>query len=258
MKNVKPWQSSVLAVVTLVALASSATAADPENDYANQTPYGTPNASIEKAPDGYSMIFLETIGRHGSRSLTSDGTERSVLDVWQRASDQGALAKLGGQLKRDVEAFQEAEKKIGYGKLSGVGHEEWQGIGHRDAETYAPFFDAVHQKGDKIATVTTSVERTQQSAEALHAGLTEVNAGLKKALEPAAADKVLRLGNHASPAGRSDHRQDPGRRRDPQARRAPAQQPLLGRLRQVAEESGRRGPRHPPALLDRRGDGQGH
>ena len=51
--HVKPWHACAAAAVTLVALASSATAAEPEHDYANQTPYGKPEASIEKPPAGY-------------------------------------------------------------------------------------------------------------------------------------------------------------------------------------------------------------
>ena len=195
--------AAVFTLVLLVAGATTATAADPENDYANQTPYGTPNASIQQAPDGYRMIFLETVGRHGARSLTNDGTEKNVLSLWQRASDQNALTDLGRTLKRDVEAFQQAEQKIGYGKLSGVGREEWQGIGKRDAETYTSFFDRVKKDGAKIATVTTSVDRTKQSADAMHAGLTETDADLKQAIDPATADdQLLRISNRTSDAGR--------------------------------------------------------
>ena len=204
MKNVKPWHACALAAVTLVALASSATAVDPENDYANQTPYGTPNASVQQAPDGYTMFFLETVARHGARSLTSDGTERDVLRLWQRASDQGALTERGQNFARDVKQFGQAEDKIGYGKLSGLGREEWQGIGHRAAETYGPFFRRVRQHDEKIASLTTTVKRTQQSAEAMHAGLTEVDAELSKSLEPATAnDKLLRISNRASSAGKA-------------------------------------------------------
>ena len=204
MKNVNPWHSCALAAVTMVALASSATAAtdQPENDYANQTPYGTPSASVTKAPDGYQLFFLETVARHGARSLTSDGTEHNVLRLWQQASDQGALTRVGQNFARDVKQFGLAEEKIGYGKLSGLGREEWQGIGHRVAESYAPFFRSVARHDEKIASLTTSVERTQQSAKSMQAGLTEVDTDLSKTLEPATAnDKLLRIGNKPSDAG---------------------------------------------------------
>ena len=202
----QPRRRFAAATLTFALLIAGATAAsaDPENDYANQTPHGTPNASIQTAPVGYTMFFLETVGRHGARSLTSDGTERDALKVWQRASDQGALTEVGQTFARDVKRFQEAERTIGYGKLSGVGREEWQGIGHRDAEAYATFFDSVKKHDEKIASLTTDVERTKQSAEAMHAGLSEVDGELAKALKPAtSADQLLHFGNSASSAGRA-------------------------------------------------------
>ncbi len=202
--HVKPWHACAAAAVTLAALASSATAAEPEHDYANQTPYGTPEASIEKPPAGYEMFFLETVGRHGARSLTSDSTERDVLQIWGRASKQGGLTELGKSFARDVKEFQQAERRIGYGKLSGIGREEWQGIGKRHAETYADFLTSLDRRDEKIATVTTSVERTQQSAEAMHDGLASGGLNLKTELAPATeSDELLRWGNRTSSAGRA-------------------------------------------------------
>ena len=204
MLHVKPWHACAAAAVTLVALASSATAADPEHDYANQTPYGRPDGTVQTPPEGYTMFFLETVARHGARSLTSDDTERDALRIWQRASDQGGLTDTGKTFGRDVRRFQEAEKSIGYGKLSGVGQEEWQGIGRRHAETYADFFKALDRRDEKVASVTTSVERTQQSAEAMHEGLAEGGLNLDSELEPPTHDDdLLRFSNSASAAGKA-------------------------------------------------------
>ncbi len=202
--HVKPWHACAAAAVTLVALASSATAADPEHDYANQTSYGTPDGTVQAPPDGYEMFFLETVARHGARSLTSDEPERDALRIWQRASDQGALTENGKTFGRDVRRFQEAEKSIGYGKLSGVGQEEWQGIGQRHAEVYGDFFAALDRRDEKIASVTTSVTRTEQSAEAMHQGLADGGLNLDNELAPLTQDdNLLRFGNSASAAGRA-------------------------------------------------------
>ena len=202
--HVKPWRACAAATVTLVALASSATAAEPEHDYANQTPYGTPDASIQKPPAGYEMFFLETVARHGARSLTNDDAEKDALSIWQRASDQGGLTERGQSFARDVKEFQQAEEKVGYGKLSGLGREEWQGIGKRHAETYADFFTALDRRDEKVASVTTSVERTQQSAKAMHEGLADGGLNLKSELAPITqSDRILRIHNQASSAGKA-------------------------------------------------------
>jgi hypothetical protein len=202
--HVKPWQAAAVVAVALVGLASSA-AAGSEHDYANQTQYGTPEASVHEPPEGYEMFFLETVARHGARSLTGDDGEQEALKLWQRASDQGGLTERGQTFARDLKRFQEAEEKIGgYGMLSGLGREEWQGIGKRHAETYADFFTRLDRRDEKIATVTTSVERTKQSAEAMHEGLADGDLNLKSELAPITqSDPLLRIHNQASPAGKA-------------------------------------------------------
>ncbi|MGH3458688.1 histidine-type phosphatase [Aeromicrobium sp.] len=204
MKHVKSWQACALAVVTLAALTSGATAAesDPEHDYANQTPYGTPEESVKTPPNGYTMFFLETVGRHGARSMTSDNRETEALQLWKRAATQGELTRLGETFARDVGRFQNAEEEIGYGKLSGVGREEWQGIGRRNAETYADFFASLDRRDETIVTNTTEVTRTKQSAEAMHQGLRKAGLTLDTELVPLAeAEDVLHIRSEASSTG---------------------------------------------------------
>lgn len=206
MKFVRSWHICVATAATLVAFAPGASATS-SDDYANQTPYGTPDASVKTAPKGYSMIFLESVGRHGARSLTNDGPEKAALKLWQRAADEGALTDNGRDFARDVKTFQDAEKQIGYGKLSGLGTQELQGIGRRVTEAYAPFLEDVKKDGDTIATFTTEVERTKQSAEAMHEGGVSVagdakSADAKSILAPIVeAEKLLHISSRASSAG---------------------------------------------------------
>ncbi len=205
MKRIKPWQICAASLVTLVALApaSSAVSPDPIDDYANQTPYGQPDARVQAPPEGYRMFFLENVGRHGARPLTTDSTERHALATWRRAESAGALTDLGRTFARDVKEFQAAEESIGYGRLTGLGREEWQGIGSRQAKEYGDFFARVDRRDETITSLTTNVERTKQSAEALHEGLSQGGLDLRTELKPPTeADDLLHIGNRASSVGR--------------------------------------------------------
>jgi hypothetical protein len=208
MSHVKPWQICAIAVFTLAALVAAvpSASAGSGDEYANQTPYGNPNDSVRKAPDGYSMFFIETVGRHGSRSLVDDGPEKDALRVWNEAEKKKALTETGTALARDIKRFQAAERAIGgYGLLSGLGRKEMHGIGWRTAETYAGFFSAVRKKSEKIATVTTDVTRTKQSASNLRDGLEDrVGRSLDNVLaKPAESNKLLRIHNDESSAGKA-------------------------------------------------------
>ncbi|MGZ8760234.1 MAG: histidine-type phosphatase [Aeromicrobium sp.] len=199
----------VLASALSAALVSPAAAAssEPVNDYANQTPYGNPRSTSFKAPpSGYSIFFLQTVSRHGSRPMTSASTEDRALQVWQKADDKNALTAYGKTFARDVKIFQQAEKVVGYGKLSGVGKDEWTGIGRRIATNYRSFFASVKKNNERISSVTTSATRTKQSSDALRASLTNTlpTPALDKSLaKPTEADKLMRLSNTASSAGKA-------------------------------------------------------
>jgi hypothetical protein len=169
-------------IIAILSSLTSSAQADDANDphhYANQLPYGNAATSTIKAPPaGYEVFFIETVGRHGSRTLTTGGQESRSLDVWTAASKKHAVTALGQKFDNDVKAFRTVEKSIGYGELSDLGKVEWSGTGRRTAVNYAPFFAKAVADGDKVAFRTTSVHRTTQSADAMRASLKEANPGL--------------------------------------------------------------------------------
>ena len=196
-----------LLVVALVALSlplSGARADIVGHDryYANQTPYGDPaSTSIVAPPAGYELFFVENVGRHGARSMTSTGTEKRVLAVWRGASRAGALTTRGKAFDDQLRAFQRAEKKIGYGNLSTVGKAEWRGIGRRTATTYAPFLTAAAARGETVSMQTSPVYRTKQSANYLRLGLQGVVPSLMTA--PRTVNRDLLIEEGSSKAGRA-------------------------------------------------------
>lgn len=174
MRSRRPLFVLTLAVTALTLASTSASADIVDNDrhYANQTPYGNParTATVDP-PAGYELFFLQDVGRHGARSLTTSGAEKRALAVWKAASRKGALTTRGKNLASQIRTFQRAERKIGYGNLSTVGKAEWRGIGRRTADNYGTFLSSLDARGDSIAMQTSPVYRTKQSANQLRAGL---------------------------------------------------------------------------------------
>lgn len=196
---------TLLAIVAALSLPLTGARADiVSNDryYANQTPYGDPaGTSIVVPPAGYELFFVQNVGRHGARSLTSTRTEKRALAVWRAASRAGALTTRGKRFDDQLRTFQRAEKKIGYGNLSTVGKAEWRGIGRRTATTYGGFLAAAAAKGEKVAMQTSPVYRTKQSATSLRQGLTSVLPRLVTA--PRTVDQDLLIEDGSSTAGRA-------------------------------------------------------
>lgn len=136
--------------------------------YGTEAPYGNAATSeIVPPPKGYSLFFVQTIGRHGSRAETNDDGEERVLELWERANEMDGLTEVGQDLKRDIERFQAAEEQLGYGELSRIGKAELAGLGRRTADVYAGFFERTQENGDEIAFVSSPSNRTKESAQAM-------------------------------------------------------------------------------------------
>lgn len=192
-------------VVTALTLSLSGSHADiVSNDrfYANQTPYGNPaSTSIVAPPPGYEIFFLQNVGRHGARSLTSNAAEKRALAVWRGAARKGALTTRGKKFDDQIRTFQRAEKRIGYGNLSTLGKAEWRGIGRRTAVSYGPFLTAAAANGEKISMQTSPIYRTKQSANYFRVGLQSVVDSL--ATTPRTVNDDLLISEGSSKAGRA-------------------------------------------------------
>jgi histidine phosphatase superfamily protein (branch 2) len=168
--------------------------------YASEAPYGNAASSkIEKPPSGYKLFFVETIGRHGSRTAVGSAEEKSVLRLWKKAEKQGALTENGKNLKRDIERFQAVEKRVGYGELTSTGKAELAGLGRRTAENYNELFSRAQEDGDKVEFVTSPVKRTKESAQAMKGAIKHLFPDLK--FGDAVSEKTLVIGANASPIG---------------------------------------------------------
>jgi len=208
MSHTKPWLICAFAAFTLAALVSAvpSASAGPDDYYVKERPYGNPkDSSVRTPPSGYTLFFIETVGRHGARSMVNDNTEQDVLRVWNAADDKNALTDTGKTLARDIKEFQAAERRIGYGELSEVGKREMFGLGRRTGDNYTSFFESVRKKDETIATVTSEIWRTKESAGALRRGLAEgVGRSLDNQLaKNGIADNLLRFSGSTSSAGQA-------------------------------------------------------
>ncbi|KRC64034.1 hypothetical protein ASE12_04225 [Aeromicrobium sp. Root236] len=189
-------------IVSLAALIGPAEADIVSNAhyYANQTPYGDPaTTSVKAPPAGYELVFLENVGRHGSRSQTTADSENRALAVWNAAARQGKLTTPGKLFDDDLRKFRAAEITIGYGNLSAIGRKEWIGIGRRTAASYHAFLTKAAADGDDIVFRTTSVYRTKQSASSLLSGLRAGVPGLD--FQPRTVDDHMRIEDGATRTG---------------------------------------------------------
>jgi len=192
----------ILAALTGVMTSQGAERTIDAHAYSNQTPYGNVATSSVKAPPaGYELFFLETVGRHGSRTLTTPNTEARALEVWSAAAAEDAVTPLGKEFAKDVKAFQQVGKRIGYGNLSAVGTAEWAGIGRRTAAVYDDFLQQSAADGDHIAVRTTSVFRTKQSAAAMRGSLSAAIGGLR--FDPPVVDDEMVIANKPSVRGQA-------------------------------------------------------
>jgi hypothetical protein len=175
--------------------------------YASEAPYGNAaTAKIAQPPKGYSLFFVETVGRHGSRAGVSSAEENRVLKLWEQAKKAGALTETGEGLKADIKRFQAAEKELGYGQLSALGKSELAGIGRRMTDNYAEFFSRAQEDGDEIAFVTSPVKRTKDSAAAMKGAITKRYSDLKVAKD-AVSERTLIVEGNPSAIGNQHIRQ---------------------------------------------------
>lgn len=125
-----------------------------------KTPYPKPPSRYTPPPAGFSPVFVNHAGRHGSRFSTKAGSNLTVLALLQQADDRHALTAAGRQIKNMALRLFSIEKG-NYENISLSGQAEQAGIGERMRSVYSPVFD-----GKEIQVAVTKKIRTQQSADA--------------------------------------------------------------------------------------------
>jgi len=124
----------------------------PASFYTTKTPYQPfqDPATLSAPPAGFQPVFVETVGRHGLRGLSSLKYDAAMLAIWQRAQADGALTALGASLGPDIQRLMRANALLGvgvagisnpgYGNLTQVGITEQRQLAVRLLQRLAGYF----------------------------------------------------------------------------------------------------------------------
>ncbi|MER2206683.1 MAG: histidine-type phosphatase, partial [Rhodococcus sp. (in: high G+C Gram-positive bacteria)] len=130
---------------TASSSGSAETPASTDGGFTSKTPYspGQRIADYQAPPTGYSPVYTESVARHGSRALSSLKYDDLSLQLWELAEAENALTSVGKEFGPALRDLMAANKKLGYGNLSGLGVTEHRQLGARVTERLPQLFDAI-------------------------------------------------------------------------------------------------------------------
>lgn len=178
-------QSYILPGFLLISIITKAQEAP---KYAGtKTPYPTPAQQYTPPPAGFKPVFVNHVGRHGSRFFTKAGSDQTVLSILDKAQQQKALTPLGIQLLGMTQLFVTIQKK-NYENITGLGKEEQALIAKRMLGNYPDVF-----KGKGLEILATHKVRTQQSAAAFLTSFNNYKGNKQSTIVPDSLDTTLRF-----------------------------------------------------------------
>ncbi|HVX28126.1 MAG TPA: histidine-type phosphatase [Parafilimonas sp.] len=152
-----------------------------------KTPYQPQQKNYAAPPKGYVPVFINYVGRHGSRFQTSPDKDLLVTTVLQQAKESNALTKEGFTIYKLVLFYQDIEKD-NYGNITRLGMQEQHDIAERMQSQNSSVFS-----NGKLLVEMTEKLRTQQSATAFLSGLHYDTTNIESIIFPSNADSILRF-----------------------------------------------------------------
>lgn len=132
--------------------------AQDNNFLGSQTLYVKVDENYTKVPEGFIPFYINHLGRHGARYLSSSKSIDKILNELIEASERKELTPLGEELLKDVLQLKNSEEEK-YGLLSQIGKDMEFGIGKRMYKNYPQVF----KENREILAEATYVKRTQES-----------------------------------------------------------------------------------------------
>jgi len=175
----------VTAGAVILPLPAQAEESAPPNTLhlSSKQPYVEPSASdiaaYSAAPTGYTVVQTQSLGRHGSRGLSSYKYDALLMQMALTADAEGAFVspEVRDAFFADLEAITAANVDNGYGMLTGQGVQQQQGIGTRTFERNRVLFTAADLAGDPITVESSGEARATESGTSFVSGLVEASGG---------------------------------------------------------------------------------
>ncbi|MBC2855159.1 histidine-type phosphatase [Cetobacterium sp. 2A] len=121
-----------------------------------QTPYVKVKREYTPPPPGYVPIYINHIGRHGARYLSTSKDIDYVINIFEDANKKQSLTEDGKIIRKYIINIANYEKEK-FGLLTPLGKEMEKGIAKRMYENFPEVF------GKEVIAVSTYVERTKES-----------------------------------------------------------------------------------------------
>ena len=153
-------------------ISVSKKASDDSKYLGTKSPYPYEENHISAAPEDYKPVFIQYVGRHGSRHQTKAKYDITLFELLSIAEKENQITETGKELKDQIGKLIEFEKDD-YGQLTKLGRENLNKIGERTAANYKEVF----ADGKPILGYATYKQRTQDSRDEFFAGLKKNIAG---------------------------------------------------------------------------------
>ncbi|MDE5942071.1 MAG: hypothetical protein K2H14_08180, partial [Muribaculaceae bacterium] len=129
---------SIAAFVTVCGADPTATSYSVDDCLGSARPYPAPDDPATY-PDSLTPVFVNHVGRHGARYLSSPKTSVDLLKELQRADSAGVLTPLGKSLMATARHIIEISHNR-WGALDSLGMAEQRGIASRMFRAYPALF----------------------------------------------------------------------------------------------------------------------
>lgn len=122
------------------------------NRAGTSTVYKYQQQNYTPPPEGFIPFYINHLGRHGSRTHTSETLFPGLASIFNQASEQNLLTAKGEKVKRKIEEINNYMDKR-YGDLSLIGAKEQIEIAKRMVGNYPEIFNNTNSKIDAKSTL---------------------------------------------------------------------------------------------------------